>query len=225
MLLDHSLQRDQVAVEKMAGTGKHDHRKHLRPRPVEHVFQWHYIIFLAVHDQRICRHIADRIAPDRGCRQYQVPRRKPLRHSRSDKAPEGKPADREFALAVSTPPVVRQCEEILDFAAPLVEHTIACAYAAEIQPQRAVTERDKRLRQRLHDLVVQRAAVKRMGMGDQRDAAPRRAGFVDGNLELSRRTVDGKLLWGRGSQMRRRSTTRPLTRCSSMISSMSSLST
>ncbi len=159
MLLDHALQCDQAAVEKMACPGKHDNRKRLGPRPVEHIFQKHDVIFLAVDDKRIRRHIADRKASDRGCGQYEMPRRKALRHSRRDKTSEGKSADRKFALAVSPPPVLRQREEILDFAAPFVEYTITCPDTAEIRPQRAVTECDKCLRHGLHDFVVQRTAV------------------------------------------------------------------
>ena len=149
MLLDHSLQRDQTPVKKMAGARKHDHRKHLRPRPVEHVFQRNDIIFLAMHDQRIFRHIANRKAPDRGRRQYQVPRRKSFRRDRRDETAEGKPADREFAFAVSTLPVRCQREEILDFAAPFVEYAVTCADTAKIQPQRAITQRGESLLTRL----------------------------------------------------------------------------
>ena len=225
MLLDYPLQRDQVAVEKMPGTGKHDHGERLRPRPVEHVFQCNDIIFLAMHDQRIFPNVADRKTPDRRGHQYQVPRRQLLRHGRSNKTAKRETTDRKLAVAVSTPRVFRQREKILDFAAPFVEDPVAGAYAAKIQPQGRVPQRDKRLGQCLHDFVVQRAAKKRMGMRDQRDAAPCCGGFTERYLELAHRAVDGKLLWRRGFQMRRRSTTRPFTRCSSMISSMSSLST
>ena len=72
MLLDHPLQRDQAAVEEMAGTREYDDRKRLRPGPVEHVLQRHDIVLLAVDDQRVFRHVADRKTPDRGGRQYQV---------------------------------------------------------------------------------------------------------------------------------------------------------
>jgi hypothetical protein len=88
-------------------------------------------------------------------------------------------------------------EQIVHFAAPAVVRALACADAAEVRPPGNVAQFHERARQRLHDLVVERAAVQGMRMGDQRQAAKRSSvparrslGLVHRALQLAGRALD-----------------------------------
>ena len=65
-MLDDALKLNQVAVEEVTGTGQHDHRQALWPRPREHRSERYYIILLTVNHKRVLRHRLDHEAPDRG---------------------------------------------------------------------------------------------------------------------------------------------------------------
>src|SRR5207237_8652657 len=99
---------------------------------------------------------------------------------------------------------------------------------AKIRSPGLVAELDEGARERLHDLVVERAAVERVWMGDEGDAHGMRGGrplrVVDSALDAADRAGD-EFPAGAGPHMRRRSTMRPCCRCSSMISSTSARST
>ncbi len=209
----------------MARARQHHDRKLLRSGPVQSVLERYHVIFLAVHHQRSGRNCADREAADRGRDQHQVFGLESSRNRRGDKAPKRKSAQRQLAPAVCAPRVLRERQEIVDFATALVEHAVARTDSAEIQSQRTVRRCKKSFRQRLHNFVVERASIQRMRMRDQRHAAARRAGIVGDHLQPASGTVNRKTLQRCRFQMRRRWTMRPLTRCSSMISSMSLLST
>ncbi len=114
--------------------------------------------------------------------------------------------------------------KILGLAAALVMLALGLAHAAEVGTQRGVAELDEGARERLRDLVVQRAAVERMRVRDERHAAQRPGGVVDYRLYPAGATRDKYALAG-AAHMRRRATTRPPLRCSSMISSTSARST
>ena len=105
--------------------------------------------------------------------------------------------------------VMEKRQEILDLAAAFVEHPVARPDAPKIQAQRAIADCDKGFGQGLDDLVVERAAVKRVGVGKQGHATTRLTGIVDRDLDPARRTFDRQTLDGRRFQMRSRSTTRP----------------
>ncbi|MNC86299.1 hypothetical protein D3C83_19500 [compost metagenome] len=61
----------------------------------------------------------------------------------------------------------------------------ARANAAEIRTQHDVAQRKKSLRKRGHHLVVLGSALQRVGVGDERDRLPRRAGIVDVDFDLA----------------------------------------
>jgi len=134
MLFDHSLQYHQVAMKKMARAGKHGHWKRLRPRPIQQFLQWHDVVFFAMYDQRVLRHISDRITSDRGSRQDEMPRSQPICDGRRNETTERETPERKVIPVVGAAPVVRERKEILNFAAPLIEYTVARAGSAEIQP-------------------------------------------------------------------------------------------
>ena len=73
---DHALQLRQPAVEEMRAAGKHDDRQLLRPRPVEHLGERHDLVLLAVDDDGVGRHVADREALDGGPDEHQALRRR-----------------------------------------------------------------------------------------------------------------------------------------------------
>src|SRR5207247_11422106 len=80
--------------------------------------------------------------------------------------------------------------EILYLPAPLVVAPLALPDAAEAGPPRFIAELDERPGQRLHDLVVERAAELGMRMRDD-GVAPRAAlGRIDGALDTSPRPSD-----------------------------------
>src|SRR2546423_13957866 len=83
-----------------------------------------------------------------------------------------------------------------------------------------MAELDKRARERLHPLVVERAAVKRMRMRDQRHAASAAFGSIDGAFDAACRAGD-ELAAGSSPHryIRRRSTIRPGWGGSSVFSS------
>src|SRR5437764_1102420 len=119
-------------------------------------------------------------------------------------------------------------ERIVGLAHAIVERALALPDAAEVEAHAGIVERDEGLGERLRNLVVERAALLRMRVSDERDAARllvgMRRGQVERDFERPGRTGDrGPLLSAR--QILSLSTTLPCTTCESMISSMSWRST
>ena len=157
----------------------------------------------------------------------------PLRDARLHVGAEREAGERDRQRAEPAQGPVHHAHEIVGLAVAVVVLARARADAAEVRPHRDVAELGERARERLRDLVVERAAEERMRMGDQRDSARRlfRCAFgrehrrmVDGDLDPARRPVDREP-FGLPRHRRSRSTMRPWTRCSWTISSMSDLST
>src|SRR5205085_12288390 len=98
------------------------------------------------------------------------------------------------------------------------------ADAAEIRPPGLVAQLDERAGERLHHLVVERAAEQWMRMRDERSADGRALGPIYRALDAAGRAGD-EFLAGARPHIFRRSTTRPCLKCSSMISSTSARST
>src|SRR5687767_10837956 len=115
--------------------------------------------------------------------------------------------------------------EIFELAAALVVHALGLADAAEVWPPGLVAELDEGARERLHDLVIERAAEQRVRMRDEGDALGRAVRLVDCAFDAAGRAGDELATGARPHYIRRRSTMRPFLTCSSMISSMSARST
>src|SRR5262249_19424099 len=147
-----------------------------------------------------------------------------LRDLRLDHRAEREARERERELAEFLSRVRGDAQQVLRLAPALVVRAFGSAYAAKIRPQRHVAELDESLRERLHNLVVQRSAVERRGVGDEGDAAGRARRAIPHRLDPACVARDEDALDG-AAHIRRRSTTRPAWRCSSMISSMSARST
>jgi hypothetical protein len=117
---------------------------------------------------------------------------------------------------------------VVGFASAAVMHAGRRADAAEVEARGHVAEPDEGARERLRDLVVHRAAVQRMWMGDERDAARRAVGRVEQAFHAAgaafEREFVGELV-EHVVQILRRSTTLPPIRWVSMMSSMSLVST
>ena len=209
--------------KKWSAPGTTDHRQLLRPRPVEHAASG----MVSSSSPWIT------IVSGRHRRRLEVPHRHADQHHAlgldcaaracvCTAAPNEKPASTGFCACG----IFENGEEILDLAAALVVRAFARADAAEVRPPGRVAEVDEGARQRLHHLVVERAAVQRMRVRDERDAArlrlrarrPRTRSVPPGRRSSSRRRAGAH-------HIRSRSTTRPCRRCSSMISSMSARST
>jgi hypothetical protein len=112
----------------------------------------------------------------------------------------------------------------LRFSPAFVVLALGSAGAAEVRTKRDVAQLDEGLRQSLHDLVVERAAVEGMRVSDQSHAARLVLRKIDRCFDSARAALDENALAG-AAHMRRRSTPRPAFTCSSMISSMSVRST
>ena len=141
-----------------------------------------------------------------------------------DRAAEGEPGERERQPRMRLARMLDHPHHVVGLAAPLVVRALGRAHAAEIEAQRRRAGFREGARDRRHHLVVHRAAEERMRMGDHRHHA-RHGGVGSRDLDAAGRALDEGAIRRDGHQMSRRSTTRPWTRCSSMISSMSSLST
>jgi hypothetical protein len=72
--------------------------------------------------------------------------------------------------------VRKRGERIVGLADAVVERAFRAPDTAKIESRRDVAHREEGLGERLRDLVVERAALLRMRMRDQRDAARRRLG-------------------------------------------------
>jgi len=168
MPLYNALQLDKIAVKEMASARKNDHRQRLWPCPFEYFFQRHDLVLLSMDYQRVDRDTSERKAPDSRGGQHQVCRRQALHDRRGDERPKRKSADGKFAFSKGAPSIIGERQKIVDFAASIIEYTATRADSAEVEPQRTVTQRYKRFGQGLDNLVVQRASIQRMRMGQQR---------------------------------------------------------
>jgi len=150
-----------------------------------------------------------------------------LGHPGLDVGAEGKASQDHGQVAEALPGVVQHGKHVLRLAPALVVAAGALAHAPEIGAQGGVAQADEGPGQGLGHLVGVGAAKEGMGMAHQGDAQGLFRGFhqgVDGpggagNEQVFRVRAHGD------QSIFKRSTTRPWSRCSSMISSMSSLST
>ena len=123
--------------------------------------------------------------------------------------PKEKPASHSAACGQRCASVRDDRERVVGLAAPLVVAAAARAHAAEVEADRGCAALLERARQRLHHLVVERAAVERMRMthhpeGAQRLGLPRHGGRrLDERLQTPGRGGERRPL-GAGSRRRRR---------------------
>ena len=100
-------------------------------------------------------------------------------------------------------------ERVFGFADSLVERSGGATHATEIEAGRGVTQFRERSRERLRDLVVERSALQRMRMADERDALGRRCRDVENALDRADRPDDLEALDAARRQMRSLSTISP----------------
>ena len=85
-------------------------------------------------------------------------------------------------------------QQIVQFAASLVMAAGTAANAAKVKTHGSPARLHESARQRLHDLVVQRAAKQRVRMGDDGKATRRASRQVDGNVQRAGRACDAGLV-------------------------------
>ena len=127
----------------------------------------------------------DREPVDRGADEHEALGVDRLAHARLHVRAEREARQRDGQAVTVREPRPRVGEgrqRVVGLAAPFVERAVGRAHAAEIEPHRGVAQREERLRQRLRDLVVERPALQRMRMRDQRDA---RAAATGGRLSTT----------------------------------------
>ena len=193
----------------------------------KHVGQRDHIVLFAMNDDRVGRDVFDRKSLDGRADQYQALRRHLMRNTGLHVAAEGESSEHRRRRRDGRELLLGECqrgERIVGLADAVIECTFAVARAAEVETHACVAERDEGLGERLCDLVVQRPALQRMRMRDQRNAARRGIGHVERDFKRSGRTGDARTRFA-SRQIFSLSTTRPWTMCESMISSMSSRST
>ena len=139
--------------------------------------------------------------------------------------PNEKPASATGSSPKRVPRVRERGQRIVGLTRAVVERALGLADAAEIETHGCVAQSEKRLRERLRDLVVERAALQRMRMGDERNAARRLRRRVDDDLQRAGGAVDDEALGGLRRQITSLSTISPPSTWRSMISSMSARST
>ena len=226
---DRALQLEQPAVEEVPAAGKHDDGQLLRPRPREHLRQRHDVVLLAVDDDRVGGHRGSPSAARRAPRARGVARR-PIAppssaRTRRTRIRRGRPAARRRPRRSATARSASAASASAASPSPSSNDAFRLPDAAEVEADGGVAQRVERLRERLRHLVVERAALQRMRVGDERDAARRVLGDVLRDLEGARRAGDRAALGRPRRQMRSLSTISPPTMCRSMISSMSARST
>ncbi len=209
----------------MSATRKDDERQLLRPRPGENSGEWHDVVFLAVDDDRVGRHARDREALNGGSDKNQALGGNRCRDARLHEGSEREACERNRQLAEAGARMRERSERVVGLADAFVERAFRGSDTTKIETRRDVVHRKERLREGLRDLVVERAALQRMRMRDERDAARRPFRHVQHEFERSRRAGDREALGRSGRQMRSLSTISPPMMCRSMISSMSWRST
>ncbi len=213
-------------MEKMTAAGKHNDRQLLRPRPGEDIGQRHHLVLLAVDDDGVggyglkCEAAHGR--PD----QHEALGGDGPCDARLDKGAKRKSRKDDRQIVTETLPRIGQRGQcIRGLAVAFIEGASGRADTTEVEAHGHVAQREERARQCLRHLVVERAALQRVRMGDERDALRRAFRDIADDLKQARRPGDGLALRGTGCQMRSRSTTSPFTMCRSTISSISSRST
>src|SRR5690606_28916156 len=124
-------------------------------------------------------------------------------------------------LAGRSPRMAHDGEQVLGLAVAIVVRALRLAHAAEVRAPAGEALGDERAGDRLHHLVVAGAAVERMGMRDDGDAAHGPGGRVVRGRDAAGGAGDGHRLGGGVHSSRKRATGSPPARCDSTISSMS----
>ena len=106
------------------------------------------------------------------------------------KPPKGETREHQRRSGVALTQVLRHRKEVLGLAAAFVVLARACADAAEIRPRGEVSEVIERLGQRGDDFIVLGAALHRIGMSNQRDAAARASRIVQVGFDGAGGTFD-----------------------------------
>ena len=175
-------------MKEVAASGHDCYRKCLRTRPVKHCRQRDRVVLFAVDDERFCMRARvnrrDRIAACSGADQHQLvylaQRLELGKGVRGDKGAERKPGQRQRSGGRC---VLHHREQIVQLATTFVMAAEAAANAPKIKAHRRPAALRERTGQRLHHLVVQRAAEQGMGMGDHGDPAGRPGGSVARDFE------------------------------------------
>src|SRR5207253_10098682 len=137
----------QAAVEEMAGTGKDDDRKLLRPGPGEDVGEWDHVVLLTMDDQRIRRHGAHLEAAHGGTDQHHALDRRlrvqPIVETRLHVGAEGESREHDRMLAEFSTGKLEHRQGVLGLADALVEFARAATDAAKIETRDAIPELKK----------------------------------------------------------------------------------
>ncbi len=142
-------------------------------------------------------------------------------HERAER--EAGQHDRDLAEALSR--MRERRERVRGLAYAVVERALGFADTAKVEAHAGIAKREEGLGERLHDLVLERAALLRVRMGDERNPARSGVRGVDHQLQRAGRAFDDQALGSLRRQIRSLSTISPPTTWRSMISSMSARST
>ena len=147
----------------------------------------------------------------------------PPGHARLAIGTEGKTGQHDGNVATPQLCVMQYGQQIFRFAPALVVRPLGRTDAPEIWPESGITQSNKGLGQCMCDLVGIGAPAKRVRMRHQSNTA-RRIRALHQDFDITDRAGNREFFFVNFHTFRR-STTRPCTRCSCTISSISSLST
>ena len=198
----------------------------LRPRPREYRGQRDDIVLLAMDHDRVGGNRRRRQSawpPGRRApcaRRRRSRRRVSARTSRTKNRPARPESRHKRSLACASAASASAVSPTPSSNAPF-----GFADAAKIEAHAGIAKREEGLGERLHDLVLERAALLRVRMGDERNPARSGVRGVDHQLQRAGGAFDDQALGSLWRQIRSLSTISPPTTWRSMISSMSARST
>jgi hypothetical protein len=134
----------------------------------------HHVVLLAMDHDRVRRHRRAFEALHRRRDQHHALGRDAARDAALHEGAEGESREhrrRRFEGGIPLAAVGERSQRVVGLATPVVEAAFALSGAPEIEADRDVAERGEAPGERLRDLVVERAALLRMRMSDQRQAA------------------------------------------------------
>ena len=187
-------------MKEMFHSGDNRNRKRLRARPVHHGGQLHSVILFAMQNQGLevsgWRYRRGESAADTGAHQHQFFNRtacvQTLERMGCDKSTEGKSGQRQRSLPLTVGrDVLHHRQKIFQLAPAFVVATATGANAPKIEANRRPAGRDEGPRQRLNHLVVQRAAEKRMRVGNDGNAARLGIGRIQRDFQYPRGALNG----------------------------------
>ena len=187
----------ELAVEKVVGAGDHDHGNVLWTGPVEDGGQGNRVVQFAVDQNAVGGNVghgpfAGRAADQRQALDGRAGGGQAFLQFRLHEGAERETGQGHGQARIQAAHVFIQQLHVVRLAHAMVMHAFGGAHAAEVDARHHVAEGDKRARQGLRDLVIHRAAVQRVRMGNEGDAARGVCREIEQAFHAARMAGEGK---------------------------------